>query len=140
MKNKRKATEVCLSSTFMQKNRCKFCSSYLSETFVYMAGVRNKDCTIVNSLNRKTDYQFLAPENHYMLVFSAYTYIHNALSLRPTKSYNPKLHKNNCKKINYVDGIACHCGKSFFMFNQSASESQIEIKNRKAKGFFKKSK
>jgi hypothetical protein len=131
------SVQVNLSSSFVVRSRCKFCAtgpkhyiiSKLSTKWYDHSMIKDRFTSYVKRLKRM-NYDFyltVSPKVFNSVGFLTHTAFY--------KGYNPALHKNISLSpiANYMEYLACGCGRTQWGFAQKSSASRPEIASRKSR-------
>lgn len=140
-KNADKIIGVKLSSSFPTKSRCKFCKGFPKVYYMTRNPTHSMDHRkTIDSLDfyrsfikRMSDDFFLISQPRYFQ--SASTFAH---AISNYCNYRPRLHRTRgcTPKRDYVEFLACECGKTFWAFAVKSVKNRPEIENRKSKNNF----
>lgn len=131
------SVQVNLSSSFVARSRCKFCAtgpthyviSKLSTKWYDHSMIKARFAAYVKRLKRM-NYDFYLSVNP--KVFHSTSFLTHTVFY---KGYDPALHKNRGipPAANYMEYLACGCGRTQWGFAQKSSAGRPEIALRKSR-------
>jgi len=133
---------IKLSSTFLARARCKYCSSPPTYYFKTRLNVHQKDIVhflsafrwVVRNTDRMcSDFYYIESPRDFKNI--------SLLSFDPSyKSYDSSVHHKHGLDIknDYYEYLTCDCGRTNWCFKQKAIQNIIEIVNRKSDRIFDK--
>jgi len=126
-KYKSKNSNIKLSTTFLQRTKCKFCGDFSS--FIYIVRNAHLEKEVVLHIKKfsfiKDNIKRLCDD--YYLDFSPKYFVSNSFAHDVSyKGYNPRLHRlrNINKNKNYTQFVSCACGSTDWAFNYTSNETQ----------------
>jgi hypothetical protein len=131
------SVRVNLSSSFIAKSRCKFCATGPQNYFISKLVTKWYDHSFIKERAaaylkrlRRMNFDFYldsSPKHFKSVKFLIHTVFY--------KGYDPVLHKNRGVPAvaNYMEYLACHCGRTQWAFVQKSAAARPEIIQRKSR-------
>lgn len=140
--SKKRYIKVSLSTPFPLKNRCKYCSSTPEYYYYTRNSASFQDHEVSQFINMwiVSNHKRMCQDFYLTEMPKSFNKTGFFAHLVDYKSFNPRFHKNGKDdKRSYnpdlttIDHVSCHCGKTSWAFNATASKGKREVSQRKAR-------
>ena len=136
---KPKTIGISLSSSFMARARCKFCTKPPSAYYACFKPNLWADATTYRRFSPRSTRWIRRMTSSWYKEFAPKEFhdIYEFTFRMDYKSYRPLLHRavgaDVSGRDNVIDCVSCECGRTIWAFNQTSNQKRLEVISRKGK-------